>query len=804
MLGVFFYPVLFGKRLLIPADILLSHPPWNAMQPFEPQNGLLSDQIEEFYPDRHLARESIWSGSLPLWNPFAAGGRPLLGNGGSAVFYPLNVLSYILPLATSFAWIAVVKLFIAGMGMYLFLRDLGRSRAAALLGGCAFMLSGFMIVWLNHTHTNHAVWLPSLFLLGGRFADCPDRRRTALLAVAIGIQLFGGHAETAAHMLAATLAYVVFMGMTSNRAATIGAGVGKLAGLFTCAVGLGALLAAVQLLPHLEYLLQSVALANRMGAPLPLLSLSLPRFLEMPLLAFPYLYGTPVKPRTDFASVVGVRNFNEVSGGYVGIVVLVLAIAAVAYLWREPSVRFFALLGGISWAVACDVPIVSNIVNSIPPFTMIKNQRLLLLVAFSLSCLGAFGLDWVCENARHRKVLDRISMLCFLATLMTCAAVIIAVLAIEANRELILEYGRSRLLALHAARPMPERLPSLEHWLHMLPRIFANVVGAARSPLISAAVALVLAVMLQLSAREVASRRTLAAGCILLALADLWMFGHSYNPMVERATMFPSTPALEFLKRDAHPFRVLGIDKTLLENTATVYRIPDVRGDDAVNVARYSELLDWAGSRPMHNLLDPSTYPDYESRIVDALNVKYVLSPVSIHSAKLRAVYTGEITIYQNLHALPRAYAVFRVRSSEGPEMTRRLLALGDVDLSREVILEGTSVLNLPAASSPTGDVTILTYGPGGVRLRARMTDPGVVVLNDTYFPGWVATVAGASAAIHRANHALRAVAVPAGVHDIEFTYKPLSVRLGAGLSLAAALGVVVLAVRRSAPPSGK
>ncbi len=71
------------------------------------------------------------------------------------------------------------------------------------------------------------------------------------------------------------------------------------------------------------------------------------------------------------------------------------------------------------------------------------------------------------------------------------------------------------------------------------------------------------------------------------------------------------------------------------------------------------------------------------------------------------------------------------------------------------------------------------------------MTQPGYLVLTDTHYPGWRATVDGQPAEILEANHAFRAVQLDRGEHTVLFEYQPLSFRLGAWITLVA---LVVLA----------
>jgi hypothetical protein len=109
----------------------------------------------------------------------------------------------------------------------------------------------------------------------------------------------------------------------------------------------------------------------------------------------------------------------------------------------------------------------------------------------------------------------------------------------------------------------------------------------------------------------------------------------------------------------------------------------------------------------------------------------------------------------------------------------------------------------LPATAplTATDAVTLTRYAPETVEIGTASPAPGLLVLADQAFPGWVATVDGLPAPILTADHALRAVYVAAGTHAVRFSYEPLSLRLGAALTLAAllALAGLLLGARRQA-----
>jgi uncharacterized membrane protein YfhO len=99
------------------------------------------------------------------------------------------------------------------------------------------------------------------------------------------------------------------------------------------------------------------------------------------------------------------------------------------------------------------------------------------------------------------------------------------------------------------------------------------------------------------------------------------------------------------------------------------------------------------------------------------------------------------------------------------------------------------------AGSGHDGAVRIVDYGATRLRLSVEMNGPGLVVLTDTFYPGWEARVDGQAAAIHRVDGLFRGVFVEGGRHEITMRFRPSSQSWGLALSAAGLAAVVALIV---------
>jgi len=736
---------LWPGRVLSPADGLLSAPPWSGLAPgFVPGNPQLTDVTLALHPFLLYAWQEIARGHFPLWNPYAFAGVPFFANPNTALLFPLTALGYVLPAAVALTLMSILKLSIAGLGMYWFLRGLPTAPLPALTGAVAFMLSGQLIVWLQYTVGTTVIFLPLLFGVVDRLRRDASRRWAPTLALVVALDVFAGYPQGAFLGVAAATAWAVY------RAGSTAAGIRFLL-RFVAGVTLGLGLAAVQIFPFIEYMRESAVLAYRTEW-LPLLALP---FRAAMTFLMPYYYGSPTG--RDYW---GDWNFNEMAGS-VGLVPLVVLPVALIAGWRRSGTRFFLGLGGLAAAGQYGLPLVSEALAAIPGLSLVVNLRLGLLVAFPLCALCAIGLDALTAG------LGDTSRWSARAAKAWCIALVAIAFGVLAD-----DYA--------SLLRVPLKVSPFAQYAGFLVLFTAGA----------------LTVLKWLRRRGPAGR--LGAVLLALELATALPLAVSANPAMDARWLYPAPPSVQHLQRESGR----SPDRVLLEaNVPMLYGLADVSGYDGMTPARIERLI-----RPRRAVnLQSLTGNSYigpaavlASPLVDLFGVRRVVVPpgVAITDPRFALEYLGsDARVYRNERALPRAFLVGRARCVDDGEAAQ-LVARAAFDFREEVLL-AECVQPEPVGPTAGGSgVEIGSYAPERVVIRATAGAPGYLVLTDAWFPGWRVWVDGAERPLRRADYAFRAVWLDRGTHEVEFRYRPAAFRWGLAVSALAAIVLALLLLR--------
>jgi len=363
----------------------------------------IQDIIYQFHPFRAFAAETLWNGALPLWNPYIFGGFPSFAEGQGGFFYPLNMLLfYFLNPVAAYNYSVILNFFLAGLFMFVYVRNMGVGMFASLVSSVVFMFSGFFIAHLKHINMlNTACWIPLLFFLIEIFFTKKKLVFLLLAGAVFSLQVLAGHFQIAFYSAIAFSLYFLFRFFTSEgrkKISTFLKSMSLLALLFLAGLGI----AAVQFVPTMELAKNSVRSG---GITYEEATGWAYRPQDLITLVSPYYYGDPADATYDYKKTE--NNIFWENCSYVGLLPLFAALFALIFLWKNRYVKFFAGLAVFAMLVvlAKYTPLFKILWHVVPGFSFFRfPHRWLIFVEFSLAVLCGFALDYVLNDKIIRRV----------------------------------------------------------------------------------------------------------------------------------------------------------------------------------------------------------------------------------------------------------------------------------------------------------------------------------------------------------------------------------------------------------------
>jgi hypothetical protein len=424
------------------------------------------------------------------------------------------------------------------------------------------------------------------------------------------------------------------------------------------------------------------------------------------------------------------------TNGYIGIVAFVLALLGVVTRWGERGVRILAAVALLALALAMGTyDIFHGILYAVAPLFGKARLPGRLIAVFDLAAapLAAYGLDALL--ARGAMALTR-------RLALGLAAAGAGIYAVALGFSAVRNYQPNE-----------------------------NVMFAAL-------IALVAAGLLAAWNRRAVQGRFMVAALLGVMLAEFGMVSGTFtrrdrkDSLLRKLTTYNDIAA--YLQKQPGPVRV-DFDESL--------NFGDWEGIDCLN---------GFGAGVTSNILQLE-WP--QPRTQDLLAVTHTIARASNRPGQV-LVFQGSsgYNVYQNPSAFPRVWAVHRAVRMKNVDEVRAAIRNAAFDLRATApMLEAPPALETCAAGD---EVRMTGRRAGEVTMQARMGCRGMVVVADTWYPGWQATVDGHAATIYEPYLALRGVVVGGGAHTVVLRYRPFSVLLGGGMTLAGVLLACVLAWR--------
>lgn len=743
-------PFFFQGLIPFPGNLLVSfHFPWDAGG-FAGYNSwtthkevIAADAIRQIYPWRHLVIEQIKSGHLPLWNPYNFSGTPLLANLQSSVFFPGNLVFFVLPFVWAWVGLVIFLPMVFAFGTYLFLRSLKLSFFPALLGGIIAMNVSIFSLWQEQLiHMQSYLFLPFILLAVNIAADKKQWRFLLVIPFLIAFAFFGGHAQSVAYLCLLSFLFMVFKRIPLLWMVPV------------FALGIG--VAAVQLLPTAELYFHSAREVSQTMALFPKTILPPSSFIS--LLAADF-FGNPATNNyfgPDYAN--DQINF--------GVIAVVLGLTGVLLAWKKPSVKFFALVALLAALFSATPLAFLWPLLKVPILSSSNASRIFFLTEFSFAVLSAFALETLLQEKVSFKKVAMVAaffILCY-ATLVLSTSLLAPIESAIARKNLIL-------------------------------------------PIITAIIALLSVTIL---AYKNSSRKFIALALVLIfsgAVFEYTYFFNKYQPFSPLEFTFPAHPVFNFLRDTAGVNRFYGFGSAHIDtNFATEYQVFAPEGYDSLYIKRYGELLDSSdtASLPADLLRSDAMVGKNDNvarnRLFDLLGVKYIidkddsvrqkpwqLDVLKYPTDRYQRVWRDYVFFaYQRLSAQPRAQLFFNFEVLSDNRQQLQRFYQNSFDPKRTLILDHAPPVSLDLKAS--GTATITSYQPNQIVVDTKAPTASLLFLSDVNYPGWQAVIDGKASEIFQADYVFRSVLVPAGEHQVVFSYEPLSFKLGLGISLLTAI----------------
>lgn len=726
---VFFQQLFFHQLLPIPSDTIvgLYNPFRDVFSQQYPRgipykNFLITDPVRQQYPWRNLAIEVERKLQFPLWDPYNFSGTPLLANFQSAVFYPLNIILFILPFSLGWSFLVFLQPLLAAFFLYLYLRKLKLSQTASLLAGIIFAFSGFNIAWLEwNTLSQTLLWLPLIFLCIEYIIQ--ERRKlfwSLFFIFSLSASLFAGHIQTFFYVYILVQTYFLTRFIQINKSK-------KIFLLYILLNVIVLLVTAIQWYPTLQFI-------NLSGRNLDQINWQqdgwfIP-FQNLIQFIAPDFFGNPAT-----LNYWGIWNYAEFVG-YIGILPLIFVLFSL-FFRRDKKTIFYSVIGIIALLLALPLPLSKLIYQFHVPFLSTSQPtRLIGIIDFCFAVLAGLGFDYF-QKTDKKKVFFPVLLL----------GIIFMVV-----------WGYLSLFY--------KQIFSVD-----LSNIFI-----AKHNFIFPSILFVFSLLLLIGIISISQnliRNVLYIACIILVIFDLFRFAQKFTPFTPIQYLYPSSKTIQFLQKNSGNYRFMSVDNRVLPpNFSSMYHLQSVEGYDPLYVQNYGEFIA-ASERGEANIQPPFgfnriiTPHNYHSPIINLLGVKYLLSLSDIQDPSFQKVYQeGETHVYENKSVLPRTFFVKEVILSLNKQKTLDMMFEKSFNFLNSAIVQSS---DLKIKETIKGKAQIVNYQTNEVTIQTNNSGEGYLVLTDIMYPTWHAYVDGKEVKIHPTDFLFRGILVPSGKHIVVF-----------------------------------
>lgn len=686
------------------------------------------DTQDVYIPLESFFRSQALQGTIPSWNPDIAWGFPVIAAAQIGFFYPPLLLLRFLPLSIYLPLAVILHLLLAALGFYVYVRSLQVSKTAAIIGSTAFTLSGFIIQHITHLNILFCIsWFPIQLFATYKISKLSNIRfhHVGLLAILLALPFAVGQIQLPLLQAAYVSIYLLAL---RRKKTQIKKGIGQviIIALITFA------LAAPQLLPTAELFTQStrstdsqfqIERANQHSFPIYHIQTAL----------FPRFFGND--------DTYWGKRLEIEYGFFIGTIPLTLALY---YIFKKKKKdwqdKWHVWLAAISFLLA---------LGSSSPFRLIRIEpslwifsapaRWLMFTTLGLSILAAFSFDYVLANRKS-----------FVKTVKVFSVILLLIVILwnigisTINQENVNKvFGQAtNVLNLELSK-------QADYYTEKLSSILTSV----RSSSISLASPYTYIPLIILLAVPYALKHKHAQYILLgLTAAELICITSTTSPLVPLSTILRAPNTVQELPENVR-----------LKQARVISRMPD--GDTGAYLTNPDSRISVEERLRLRQLLPGLTQSQF--------NIASVAWPASLdiaaHASVLEKIQDNQSFPYVN----GKEAATYNIGAALAIDPTTNEPNITKIDAKPRAYIKDTGTTATYEEISPTKQVVTTT-----------VSENSSLVITNTYYPGWEATVNNNPATITPTEDQFISLPVPKGSNTVELTYTPKPMYAGIALSV--------------------
>lgn len=669
------------------------------------------DTPKIIYPFTKLLDSSLKEHKFTLWTPNIYFGFPIGSEQGQyGIFYPPNLLHAFLPLQTALTTLYFIHIFLAAAFTYILCRLLKIGIFGATISAIAFMLNGFIIAHLQYpSHVYAYPYLPLSIILLELGLRQKRNIFFALSGTAIGVGFLTGHPNIPTISLIAAFLYLVIKFVQKET---------KIQSIFVFLSGV-----VLISLPYSSQLVTLVPLSIRAnGVTFADATNASFSFYDFITFLFPNFFFGNLQSTWAFANNWHFWTYwgQVETAGFLGISTIMLTVLSVLKIKDKKILPFFLILAvALVIALGKNTPIYT-LLFKVPVFNGLRAPgKFIYLVDFCLAILAGFGTEVLLSPNFPKKI--KLFMLGIVPFVVVLLFTLGNLLGSYPNQ--VYDFVKN-----HYSKLGP--LYNLES-ASTFRKVFSYSV--AEQTKVGFVTSLLLFVTFMLIVTK-PKNRVIQVCAVIILVAEVLIFANGVNPWKKESEIYTKdNPIINQLKGS------LGVDNRIytsssqwsnfMPNQLLNYQIPEASGFSSLPLKKFE---------------------DWQKEVESGLSVNDISLLAQSGVSYTYYPRNGKVLLTTVRNSLTRAFTTHFWQSDGSDEI--KLLKPN------------------PASITPA---KIITSEPDYTKITSTSQTPELLVLNDTFYPGWKASINGNVAKIYKVNGLFRGVFVPMGKNTIEFKYNP-------------------------------